>query len=164
MELTTPAEYIRYSPLFALINGKDEASKKSLLQRFEKLPENAKDILAAEETGSSLKNLEANGVLPSSHVVAVAKIVAFIALGDVTIADTPQLLAKIGLSETQTQTINIEIKRILQPLTTSRGAAAPVPQRIQELPPMTRPTETGPKPITSSGTPQRNIIDLRNKS
>ncbi len=149
-----------YNPYISAITGKSAEDQQKFFDLFYQLPDSAKDVITSPQTTASIKALFEGGAAPKGYEVAISKIVAFAAMGDVPIASIPQLLTKLGLSEQQSQTIAQELERILEPVIAARGKAA-VPQGMQEMPPLNRPTESGPQPIAGQQGSARNIIDLR---
>ncbi len=153
-------ETILYSPYVAAYSDKDEVGQREFFERFYRLPAETKDFITSPQTAEYVKNLFDTEIAPDNYDTAIAKIVAFAAMGDVPVASIPQLLVKLGLSEQQAQKIATELERILEPVIAARGKAA-APQGMQEMPPLSRPTETGPQPIAGQQGNTRNIIDLR---
>lgn len=151
--ITDISEYVRYNPLFAAVAGKDEVARKNILGRFDRLPDAVKDLLTGPATGAAIKALEADGTLPPSHAVAVAKLIALAAMGDVSIGDIEGLLVKLNLTPLQARRISDTLTALLEPVIAERGQQV-VPEALPEIPPLT------PGKQVSA----RNIIDLRKPS
>ncbi len=148
-----------YNPYIAAITGKNSADQEKFFTVFYGLPQPLKDALTSSETTAAIKNLFEKGLAPQGYEVAVAKIVALTAVGDIPFVSIPELLSKLGLPEAQVPAIAHELETILRPIIAARGKAA-IPE-MKEMPPLNRPTETGPQPIAGQQGNARNIIDLR---
>jgi len=82
-------------------------------------------------------------------------------MGDVSIPQIAGVLEKLGIPPDQTQRLADALTALLSPVIASRGLTA-APQGMQELPVLNRPTETGPRPLTTApAVPVRNVINLR---
>jgi len=56
--------------------------------------------MSSPDTARAIASLIEKGIIPQSHGVAVARLIAFVALGHVTQEQIPVLLERIGLSNT----------------------------------------------------------------
>lgn len=162
-EIISPVEeYIRLTPYFAVMQGKDEDERYLLSSIFLSLSDGAQEILTNEKTATLINQLITDGFLPETHAVAVAKLIGMIAFEEASITQAQEILEQLGLPGDHAQHVTQEISTFLQPLITER-AQEELPENMEdrELPPMTMKVPqnlTGPD---SSKTPARNIIDLR---
>ena len=162
MELSLE-QYDALSPLFAYLDQKSEAQQHDILTKFGDLSKVGRTILAGTETADKIFTLISRGIIPETHGKAVAIMIALVAFGDITTDQLVPLLEKLGLNNTQAQQTAENMNAILQPLLIEKQAE---PIEMTALPPMTRPMEEGPKPLTPSvpkiNVPAKNVVDLRN--
>lgn len=170
-----------YSPYAAAIADKDDAGQREFFERFYALPQPVKDFIASPQVTEKIQSLFRSGIAPDGYELAIAKIVMFVGLGDVSPDKVAELLPKLGMAPEQAQVVaqtlapifaELEKNRLTKPVTPEapEKPTTPVqntqqPPRMPEMPPMSRPTETGPKPLAPmQKPPSRNIIDLRKQS
>jgi hypothetical protein len=154
-------DYTNYSPHFALIQGKDEMSTTTIFGRIAQLSEESRTVLSSESTAESLQKLVTSGTVPANYGTALAKIVGLCILGDVAVAHIEQLLLKLNLTPEQAGVVNAVLTDILSSTAPAKNIPAIPPVPLPELPPMSRPTENGPRVVAGPKVPARNIIDLR---
>lgn len=158
------AEYTLYNPYFSMTVGLDEIKSKELSDRLTKLPEESRDLLTSEELAGILQTLIESGTILPKYRVALAKIVGFVALGDVKSESVPGLLMKLGIPEENSNRAAHLLRDIFWTLETFQNLDIPLEQvhmDERELPPLT--TQIPPKSEVpaSPQVPARNIIDLR---
>lgn len=168
-------EYTMLSPLLVAVQDKDEDEQWILFATFSSLPEEVRDLLTSPQTVDRIKQWSSGGLFPATHMVAVAKIIGFVVLDEVPMTSVVSLLEKLGLSTEESKKVEEKITELLEPFFVEKARQASfapettesAPPVMSVLPPLTRPTETGPKPIAnkplSPQPPSRNIIDLRQK-
>jgi len=153
-------QFIQYAPYFALIEGKSPEQLAVFDAKYDSLPEPVRQFLLAPETSDAVAKMFADQLFPSSHAIAIGKLLGMVAMGDVRIEQVPALLEKLGLSTSSAATIRDRFSSALEPLISSRTRLS-APQTLKRLPPLTQQIPSRPPP--TSNTPARNIIDLRNK-
>lgn len=146
------------SPYAAMTAGRNPEELAVFFDRFVQLPPPVRSFLTSLEVIEKIKGMNVALHIPPTHTVAVSKIIAFVALGDVSISDITNLLIKLNIEPVLAEEINHNLLTILEPIIAERAKEA-LPSQLPELPPMT--TKIPPIPTVSTNTPARNIIDLR---
>lgn len=148
------------SPFIASIEGKDPEAKQKFFEQFSQQPQNVREFITSLDTVSAIKQLVDSGTLPPQYAVAIAKIVALAAMGEIPMGGIGELLMKLDLPAQQSEDVAGKINQLLEPVIADRARIA-VPS-MPELPPLTQkiPPPVIPRP-DSSKPPGRNIIDLR---
>lgn len=158
-------QYHALNPLSAYLDQKSEVQRIDIATKFTKLSDTGRGIIIDTETVEKILALIAQGVIPETHGKAVAIMIALATFGDITNDQFVPLLEKLGLPNAQAQQTAGVMDELLRPLLAERQIEVP---DMTELPPMTRPMEEGPKPLTPSvpkaKVPERNIIDLKQKT
>lgn len=168
-------QYSRYSPFMTALIGRDESAKADLYRRFSALPEEIAETLTSPDTADKIKSWESEGIFPSTHSSAVAKLIALSILGIIQSNQIPALLEKLNLdSVTRAQTSAVImtivgpalsfIEGYNQPTSPEVGANTPSSNRaisMNEMPPLTQRVPPPAPSSDSSKPPARNIIDLR---
>jgi len=137
----------QYNPYLAIITDKDPAAQQQFFERFYRLDQPTKDFLTSEEVTGYIKGMFAQGVAPETHAVAISKIIALAAMGDIPVESVEQILQKLELTPAQAQKITLQITTILEPLSTQRKQQPRAPA-------------TPGAPITSAP-PTRNVLNLK---
>ena len=156
-------EYTLYSPYFALTEKVADEKVAELLGRFAELPEESRELLTSEEVAQTVQSLIEDGTLLPKYRIATAKIVALVALGDVSPESVHELFIRLGVPQINATRATGILEDTLASLEVLRRIDVhpePVSMEKAEMPALTRPTEAGPRPL-SPQPPSRNIIDLR---
>ncbi len=148
------------SPYVAMTAGKNPEDLLSFFERFSQLPPPIRSFMTSLDVIEKIKHMFVSLRVPPTHTIAISKIIAFAALGDVSISNIEPLLIKLNLSEPLAQEASNAILGILDPIIAERARSA-VPQGMPELPPLTQKIPSIAAGPDSSKTPARNIIDLR---
>lgn len=162
-------EFIRLSPYVAVLRGKGEEERWSITALFETLSDGMKQVLTSPSTVDALKAWSGEGLLPATHIEAVAKIIGLVALEEIDPPAVEQLLLRLDLSQNQASAIAGNIHELLSPALQEQAGQEVHEIAETELPPMTRPTEKGPLPLAGAPArpgprpPERNILNLRDK-
>jgi hypothetical protein len=156
MDLT---DYLSYSPYDAILYGKDPQQQAVLFQKFADLPERVRQFIVAPETAQKIADLVRQSIVPETHATAVGKIVFMACSKEIPAAKFEELLLKLNLPPSQAAQAAQALNAMIEPVLQEQAAATPPPV-LRPMPPLTRPTESGPRPL-SPQPPGRNIIDLR---
>lgn len=151
------------SPYIAMTAGKASEELAPFFERFSQLSSPVRSFMTSLDVIERIKQMLLGLHVPPTHTIAISKIIAFTAMGDVSISNIEPLLTKLNLSEPLAHEVGDAITGILEPIIAERARVS-VPQGMPELPPMTMkipPIAPGPD---SSKTTARNIIDLRTKT
>jgi len=137
----------QYNPYLAIIADKDPAAQQQFFERFYQFDQPTKDFLTSVEVTSYIKGMFDQGIAPQTHAIAISKIVALVAMGDIPAESVPQILEKLELTPPEAQKIALQVSTILEPL---------FAQQKKE----SRPPESAPAPAAST-VPARNVINLK---
>ncbi len=154
----TTNEYLHTIPFTAALWGKDDDDRLLLSSEFSALSDVSRELLTSTNTADRIASWQQQGLFPPTHTLAVAKIVGLIALGEIPSHATKDLLLKVGLDEPHANQVAQQIQQLLAPVLTER-ATWEVPEKIEELPPLTTKIPAAIRPSE----PGRNIMDLRKK-
>jgi hypothetical protein len=163
--------YDDLGPFLAAVRGRDEDERWLLFAAFSSLSEEQRGILVDPKTIEQIKQWSSAGLFPPTHIPAISKLIGLLALDtDVHMPEVPQILEKLGLSTDQAKQLTNNISNLLQPIFLER-AKNEAADSMEQLSPMTRPTEMGPQSLvvkipslpenTGASASTRNIIDLR---
>lgn len=125
------------SPYFAGLEGKANEEASALQDRIEVLPKAAKEFLFAGATQDAVRTLVESAGLEERYVLAVAKIVFFVVLGDVPPASIATLLERLEVPPDKAQRIAQGITTMLAPVMTAKARAV-VGDKPREIAPLTR--------------------------
>lgn len=152
-----------FSPYVAALRGLDEDEQYLMAFTFAALSPELRVILTGPSTLELLDHWVAEGLIPESHLEAVAKLIGLAALdSDVAPSSIGEILERIGITSEKAQMLAKNISELLQPIWLDR-AASDLPNITEtELPPLTQ--RIPEKPSAGPRNASRNIIDLRNQS
>ena len=153
-------QYLKYSPYDAALYGKSEAERQEVFDKLATLSDEVHHFLTAPETAQRLADLVHQGLVPDSHATAIGKILFLACTGEVPITKIQELLEKLQVPRAG-EAAKL-LTDMLAPVIRARAAQVATPA-LRPMPAMTRPTETGTKPLTGQQTEKRNIIDLRQR-
>lgn len=142
-----------------MLEGKDENGQKAFYAQYDALPEPIRKFLLSPATVTGISDVTLSSQVPASFHIAISKIVALVAMGDVPITSIENLLTKLDLPPQQTTDVTRKLQVILEPVVAKRSQLS-VP-RMPELPPLTQKIPPIELKLDSSKPPGRNIIDLR---
>lgn len=148
-----------YSPFISSLEGKDDTAQKQFIEHYIQQSQEVQRFLTSLETATTLRELVDSGTLPPQYAIAIAKIVALAAMGEIPITGIEGLLLKLNLTQQQSSDITEKLNALLEPVIKERANIA-VPA-MPELPPMTQKIPPVMPTPDSSKTAGRNIIDLR---
>ncbi|MEK7638089.1 MAG: hypothetical protein AAB375_01545 [Patescibacteria group bacterium] len=157
--MTEDPNDILYSPFAAAMADRTPQQQEAFLERFSTMPDDIREFFTSLKTVEAIKTIMETGELSGDYDLAITKIVAFAALGDVPPANIEELLIKLGVSPQQAADVSQKLLGVLAPIISARAIHA-VPT-MSELPPLTQKIPPMTPVPDSSKTPARNIIDLR---
>jgi len=129
-------------------------------ERFAAQPIEVREFMTSMETFSDVKEAVASGAVPVAYGTAFAKIISFIAMGDLQTGKISQILQKLGLSSEDSEKATTTLIQIMKPLHVRISGTSPILE-IHELPPLTQHIGVPTPSPSSNQAPTRNTIDLR---
>lgn len=132
---TTPITLL--TPFAAAIHGKDADGQGRFWQRLGKQPLPVREFVTSPETAKALDKLVKQGIIPESHGIAVARLIALIALNEVDASQSAQLLERIGIPDSSAAAEALR-KEVLVRLDEAH-------ERVRKYPGLAHPETTIPK-------------------
>ena len=157
--------FLRYSPYFALLEGKNTEQTTDLNEKYDALPETSRQFLLSPEAADGIGALVKSGTVPVSHAAAVSKLLGMVVMGDVQSDQVSPLLTKLGVPPQSASVIAQQFAEILKPVTAARIAHITAQQHMRPIQPLTQRIGIPVPPSLPPGTksPPRNVVDLRNR-
>lgn len=157
--MTEDPNDIIYSPFAAAMADRTPQQQEAFLERFSAMSDDEREFLTSMQTVEAIKTIMESSDLSGDYDLAISKIIAFAALGDVAPENIEGLLIKLGVSPQQATGLGQKLLGVLNPIISARALRA-VPA-MPELPPLTqRVPPAMPTPDSSRGS-SRNMLNLR---
>lgn len=159
-------DYLELAPLSTDMETISEQQFAELTKRADELPDNIRDTLTAEETATSLLNIEQEHSLEREKTRAISKALREVLMGDIAARDLRSRVRKIVLTspEVADKIVTKLTKEIVTPvyfeLQKNRPTPPPQPRTATKLP--SEEKENTPHPPTPHRKSPPNLVDLRN--
>lgn len=140
-----------YSPYVALMVDKDAQGIRALAKHFSQQSASVKEIIASPKTAEGIKTLLESRHVDEVYALAIAKIVGYVALGEIPVSQIAALLKKLEVPESDI--LAPEIERIATKPT--EAPPAPSPEKLTEVSPLRVTTPANAEPQGP------NVINLR---